>query len=198
MSQRRGRDATDQVVWPFIQLLLELLGYLIFGVFIVCQWLTRMLFEYLLNPLTEGAFDRHDGAVVLTSAGLWGIVFGGIVLPLAISQGWMVVPATQVDNSVGMMVVAGLLWGGVIGGFLVLTWWNEIEARQPIATDFTQVNDTPQDGYTTGRQTEQQQGGLSLEEIEQLFLKQRWTEPTASSPPIGNDLPVPIGQGKET
>lgn len=170
MSQYRRGDATSSVVWPFIELLLELLKYLIFGVFIVSVWLTRMLFENLLNPLTEGAFDRHDGAVVLTSAGLWSVVSGGLVFPLAMSQGWMEIPATEIERSLMMMVLVGLLWGGAIGGFLVMTWWNEIDIQRPVTTDISRLVTGSEIGYVAEGQAAQNQGGLSLEEIERLLV----------------------------
>ena len=81
-QQHSDGDQALNWVWEIVKLVLMFL----FGLLLISQWLTRLLFQFVLNPLLDGLLDRHDGAVVLLSAGLWGGIAGFILFPMALSQ----------------------------------------------------------------------------------------------------------------
>ncbi len=91
----------------------------IFSGFLASRWLTRLLFERVLNPLTNDFFARNDGAVALMSAAIWTAVGAGVLLALMQTN-----PYEATLNSKETLFSAlgmGATWGTVIGGWLVLT-----------------------------------------------------------------------------
>ena len=73
MSQYKHNDGED-LAGDILGLVVHGFVFVLAGTWIVCQWLTRLLFELVINPLLDGALDRHDGLVVALSAGLWAAV----------------------------------------------------------------------------------------------------------------------------
>lgn len=139
MSQHdRNNDAAEQIVGN----VLLLLSLLIFGLFLLSEWLTELLLRYVLNPMLDGLLDRHDGAVILCSAVLWGLVAGGILFPLSVVQGWYGDSYNMLDAWFWTCVL-GFLWGVTVGDWIVGSWWKEATSHAPVGYEAVQVLGTP-------------------------------------------------------
>ena len=133
-----GGDAGQMVT----QILLAVLSIL-FGVFVISQWLTRLFLQYVLNPLLDGLLDREDGAVVLISSLLWGVVAGLVLFPVLWGQdAFGPTPPDMISLWLGT-IAAGLLWGIAVGVWVLGTWWNEAERQMPAGYDVVHLLDTP-------------------------------------------------------
>ena len=107
MSGRSTRDSGED--WG--ALLLLLLGFLLlilFGAFIFCQWLTGLLLQRVLNPLLDGALDRHEGLVVALSAGLWALI--ALVLTPAVVGAEVLLRAPVAEVVYLFLLVPGSGW----------------------------------------------------------------------------------------
>lgn len=152
---------------------------IVFGAWLVGKWLTELLFVYVLNPMWNGVFDRHDGLVVVTATGVW-IVIGWICFPLVVSSQMPDASTTELWPAFGSWTLFCSAWGASIGGALVLTWWLRAEA-QPRQSDFTEVVELPGSFYQTppssqnGRLTDE----ADIDELEGLILGVEWAEANA-------------------
>ncbi len=107
-------DHNDDAAGQIVGIFLLLFSLLLFGLFLLSQWLTGLLLRHVLNPLLDGMLDRHDGAVILLSATLWGLVAGGILFPLSVAQGWYSGSPSMLQAWLWTCVL-GLLWGVTVG-----------------------------------------------------------------------------------
>jgi len=139
MSERKQ---DSDWVSPILKLLSDFFVLIVFGAFMLCQWLTGALLKYVLNPVCGYIFDRSDGVVVLASAGLW-VVIGWLCMPFLIHYG-----AAPIDlwSLFWQVTLVSVVWGIAIGGWLVLTWWAEAEI-QSSPPDFADVTGLPRDFY---------------------------------------------------
>jgi hypothetical protein len=176
MNQSRSDD--DSLVIG--TLLLAIVGWLLlllFSVFIISQWLTRMFLTYVVNPLLNNALDRHDGPVVLIAAALW-CVIGGIMFPLATTRGWIDVPADQIRDAWLGAMLFGACWGAVVGVWILLIWWSDLGEVAPVGYDVVQLLDAPLELASSPPPVKpitvpggsRANGELSVAELEQLIL----------------------------
>ena len=118
---------------------------ILFSAFLISRWLTRLLFEKVLNPLTNSFFERNDGAVVILSILIWAVIGEALLF------GYMYAyPQTMSWNSQDYFwatLTFGGAWGAMIGGWLVLTWWSEIANAPMVVSDFKQALNLPSNFY---------------------------------------------------
>jgi hypothetical protein len=127
MSERNDNtEWAGQIIGTVFQWCLLILV----GVWIICQWLTRLLLEFVINPLLDGALERHDGLVVLLSAGLW-VAVALLLFPLLIVPELESTPPEEVWQALLITVGLGLAWGTSIGFWILLTWWLAVERLEP-------------------------------------------------------------------
>jgi len=133
MSQYKHNEGGD-LAGDILGLLLRGFVFVLVGAWIVCQWLTRLLFELLINPLLDGALDRHDGLVVALSAGLWAAV-ALLLFPFAFASEIEGAPPEEIRQALLAVGGFGLAWGTSIGFWILLTWWSAVElapAYEPV------------------------------------------------------------------
>ena len=139
--QQNSGDPAWEMAKSFFVLFLSV----VFGLFLISQLLTRMLFRHVLNPLLDGLLDREDGMVVLLAAALWSLVAGLLLFPLALSQDAFG-PAAQ--DLLGLWLgttLGGALWGTAVGVWILGAWWQEAEEQMPVGYDVVQLLDVPLD-----------------------------------------------------
>jgi hypothetical protein len=118
-----SQNNNDQALWEALKSMAFIGVNALLGGWLVCQWLTRLLFEHLLNPLLKGALDRHDGLVIALAGGLWSLVF-------MLLFGWQVKPETPAaaqTQTFWVFVGAGAAYGVSIGTWILLIWWSQVE-----------------------------------------------------------------------
>lgn len=148
----------------------------IFGVFIICQWLTGLLLAYVINPLLDGALDRHDGAVVLLSATLWTGVIGLVFFPLASASGVVAVPPTEWGKAWFGSLTIGCALGMVIGVWVLGEWWGYALRQPPAGYEVVQSLGAPlaltsaSPSAPSPRMDEKQQTNDFVSEEEQAHL----------------------------
>jgi hypothetical protein len=125
-------ENNDNSAWvgEFIRAVFRWFFLILAGAWIVCQWLTRLLFEFVINPLLDRALERHDGLVVLLSAGLWAAV-ALLLSPLLIVPALQNTSPEEVWQALLIMLGLGLAWGTSIGFWILLTWWMAVERSEP-------------------------------------------------------------------
>ena len=120
-----SQNNNDQALMEVLKSIAFIIVIVLLGVWIVCQWLTRLLFEQLLNPLLKGALDRHDGLVIALAGGLWSLVF-------MLLFWWQVTPeiatysAQEKAHTFWVFVGAGCAYGVSIGTWILFIWWSEV------------------------------------------------------------------------
>lgn len=161
----------------FLKTLLDVLCTVIFGLFLISQWLTRVLFQHVLNPLLDGLPERHDGAVVLLAAGLWSVVAGGILFPLAWAGGEIARTGGELLQAWGWSCLFGLAWGVACGVWVLGTWWAEVERQGRVGYDVVRLLDKPLEiiqmaptSPSALPQPAHSNGVPSAEELERLIL----------------------------
>lgn len=137
-----NRNADHDWLSPLLKLIADLFYLIVFGLFLLSQWLTGLFLRYVLNPVCDYIFDRSDGLVILASAALW-VVIGWLCLPLLIQYD---ADTADVWSLFWQVTLVALGWGIAIGGSLVLTWWSEAEI-QTSPPDFADVTGLPRDFY---------------------------------------------------
>jgi hypothetical protein len=91
---------------------------------LLSKWLTKIFYEWVLNPLTNNALYRHEGLVVMISGSLWTLIFMGL-------YGWFIYPElafrTPQEKWQALWVFAalGAVWGCSIAGMILAEWWIE-------------------------------------------------------------------------
>jgi peptidoglycan biosynthesis protein MviN/MurJ (putative lipid II flippase) len=167
-----ARQPENDWVSPILKLVADLLYFIVFGAFILCQGLTGLLLRYVLNPLFDNVFDRNDGLVVLASALFW-MGIGWLCLPLLIRDG---TTATELWPLFWKVTLVSLAWGIAIGGWLVLTWWTEVES-QSRSSDFTSVTGlSPSFYHSSGSSEGRQLPEPTEDELEGVILGVEWPE----------------------
>lgn len=141
----RQSESDDRQFWEAVKTIGLLLLAVLFGAFVVSQWMTKLLFQYLINPMLNGMLDRNDGAVVLLSAGLWGAVAALFVAPFSLSQGTLDGTTIDVYQYWFGVTVGGVFWGTAIGVWILAIWWTEAEKYMPVGYDVVELFDTPID-----------------------------------------------------
>lgn len=175
MPRDNNSDAFAAAVNSILLLVLNTL----LGVFILCQWLTRLLFQFVLNPWLKGALDRHDGLVIALAGGLWSCVFMGL-------YGWLVYPEiaaypTSEQVKIFWVVVGcGCAYGIAIGTWILLLWWSEVpplleppyEPVERLSTPMKLMSAPP----VNGQQVSPSQAELE-QEVEEVFGRDHASEP---------------------
>jgi hypothetical protein len=133
----------NQAFDEMMQLFAVWLYRLLFGIFIISQWLTKLLLEHVVNPLLDGALDRHDGAVVLASASLWTPVFGMIMFPMARANNLSTMPSQDWIVTWAGSLALGFAYGVIIGVWVLGEWWEQALRHQPAGYEVVQSLGTP-------------------------------------------------------
>lgn len=145
MNDSRNEQRMMQEVMNALMFGLQWTLLLLFSAFLVSRWLTRMLFEKVLDPLTNFFFERNDGAAVIVSALLWAVV-GECILLFAIYNNPQDATLTTQESILSALSM-GACWGAVIGGWLVFTWWSEVANAPIVVSDFKQALNLPASFY---------------------------------------------------
>jgi hypothetical protein len=118
--------SNDDWAGPLIGAILMWLWLILVGAWVLSRWLTEQLFKHVLNPLLDHALDRHDGLIILLSAGLWGALFPVLLIP-----GVEAASPEELWQATLVLFGLGLAWGSSIGCWILAIWWDEAERRQP-------------------------------------------------------------------
>lgn len=122
MGSRSESDELFRTTLYWVQLGLVIALNVISVAFILSVWLTKWLLQ-VVNHLTEGELDRNELLGVLISA----VIFGGAALLLLPALADSSVPLEQ---TIGGLLVLGMVWGTVVGWKVMLDWWHELEMRE--------------------------------------------------------------------
>lgn len=123
MSQQPNNDL-EQAFWGMIFSMAWWVWLVIVSLWVLSKWLTRLLFDKVVNPLTDGLLDRHDGLAVALAGSLWSVVFMGLFW-------WLIYPEIRYHPSqekiqaFWVCVGLGFAWGVSIGGWILMEWWSE-------------------------------------------------------------------------
>jgi hypothetical protein len=92
--------------------------------------------EHVLDPMTDQAFSRNDGLLVITSSLVWGIIIPLVLYPQLVADVSAARPEELWQAFVGT-VLLGLAWGVSVGVKVLVDLWLEAldrpePAYQPI------------------------------------------------------------------
>lgn len=167
---RSSNDAAHKAAQSFIEYVLMILNYLLFGVFLLSEWVTALFLKHVVNPLTQYALDRYDGAVVFASTLLWSALGGSISLLASVASKFRSPIELLTLWQFGMLI--GALWGIAVGTSVLTMYWQNVESQPMAGYDVVQLLDRPLEitsssGVPTSNQTEP-----SLKQLEQMILEE--------------------------
>jgi hypothetical protein len=105
---------------------------IIIGLWLVSAWLTKKFVEHVLDPMTNLAFSRNDGLLILTSSVGWGIIITALLFPqlMADMDG---APPEEIWRALAGTLLLGLAWGVSVGVKVMVDLWLEMmDQRQPV------------------------------------------------------------------
>jgi hypothetical protein len=102
---------------------------IVIGLWLVSAWLTKMLVEHVLDPLTNQSFSRNDGLLIITSALGWGVIIPLVLFPQVADDVSAARPEEVWQVFVGT-VLLGLAWGISVGVKVLVDLWLEVIDRQ--------------------------------------------------------------------
>lgn len=131
-------NSADEAFSAFAGWMLLFIQMVVLGLWLVSAWLTKLLIEHVLDPITNWAFSRNDGLVIICSTLLWGMIFPFLLLPvLAVSFSQASLVAT-LQILIGT-VLLGLAWGVSVGVKVLIDLWLEIPNQSELAYNPAQV-----------------------------------------------------------
>jgi hypothetical protein len=105
---------------------------ILIGLWLVSAWLTKIFVEHVLDPMTNKAFSRNDGLLILTSALVWAIIIPALLFPQSMADMNDASPEEIWRALVGTLLL-GLAWGVSVGVKVVVDLWLEVmDQRQPV------------------------------------------------------------------
>ena len=101
---------------------------IVIGLWLVSAWLTRMVVEHVLDPMTDQAFSRNDGLLIIASSLAWGIIIPLVLYPQLEIDVSAARPEEVWQAFVGT-VLLGLAWGVSVGVKVLVDLWLEVLDR---------------------------------------------------------------------
>jgi hypothetical protein len=101
---------------------------IVIGLWLVSAWLTRMFVEHVLDPITDQAFSRNDGLLIIASSLAWGIIIPLVLFPQLVADVSATRPEEVWQVLVGTMLL-GLAWGVSVGVKVLVDLWLEVLDR---------------------------------------------------------------------
>jgi hypothetical protein len=98
---------------------------IVIGLWLASAWLTRTFVEHVLDPMTDQAFSRNDGLLIIASALAWGIIIPLVLFPQLVAD----VSATRPEEVWQVLVgtvLLGLVWGVSVGVKVLVDLWLEM------------------------------------------------------------------------
>jgi hypothetical protein len=130
MSYRSEQDATS---WSELLKGWAWLAFtIVIGLWLISAYLTRLFVEHVLDPITNLAFARNDGLLILTSALGWGIIIPALLFP-QLAADKSAAPPEEIWRAFVGTLLLGLAWGVSVGVKVVVDLWLEVvDRRQPV------------------------------------------------------------------
>jgi hypothetical protein len=119
-----------------------LLLLVIIGLWIVSAWLYKQLVDYVLDPMTNLAFSRQDGLVIIVSMLLWAVIWPVALFPPLVAERQGASPEETWQILTGT-VLLGLAWGVSVGVKVLADLWWEIPDRLELAYESEQMLGEP-------------------------------------------------------
>ena len=101
---------------------------IVIGLWLVSAWLTRIVVEHVLDPMTDQAFSRNDGLLIITSALAWGVIIPVVLFPQLVADVSAARPE-EVWQVLAGTVLLGLAWGVSVGVKVLVDLWLEVIDR---------------------------------------------------------------------
>jgi hypothetical protein len=146
MRQRYEQEIAESL-WVglhWLLIILSVAAFAVTGSFIISVFLTNLLFQ-LINQLTDQALDKNEGLALMIGA----VVFGAVALlftPFVVDAG------VPIDQAIGWVLVAGMVWGLAVSYKVMLNWWQQIEQTSLPVVDFSQQLKLPKQLYQSAEQ----------------------------------------------